>query len=230
MAASSTAAQADSAPASNATPPENTPQQDPTQPQQSPAEQTAKEQGNIPTVSHAARDGPAKVLLSPTGQPLARDSKGRLYNPAKGEPAPKAHSAALLKPDSVRTYDESAGNDIAPKGGISGLDLIPKGWPQLPSGVSLSQEIAWVQSERLLVVKETPARGIKVDLSKARVPAPSMSALSWLETSIRSYAKFVEVASKQASSGQDEAEFVRKERMALAEIDALLAEMYDAEG
>jgi hypothetical protein len=80
------------------------------------------------------------------------------------------------------------------------------------------------------VVKEQSSGRVKVDLSKARFPAPSMSAIGWLETSIRSYAKFIEVASKQASSGQDEAEFVRKERMQIAEIDALLAEMYDEEG
>jgi hypothetical protein len=118
--------------------------------------------------------------------------------------------------------------ELERKAGIRGLDAIPKGWPQLPSSVSLGQEIAWVQSERLLIVKEQPSGGIKVDLSKARSPAPSMSALSWLETSIRSYAKFVEVAAKQASSGQDEAEFVRRERMAIGEIRALLEEMKDA--
>ena len=110
------------------------------------------------------------------------------------------------------------------------MDAIPKGWPDLPSNVSLSMEIAWVQSERLRVVKDGPGSSVKVDLSKARSPAPSMAALSWLETSIRSYAKFIEVASKTASQANDEAEFVRKERMAIAEIDALLAEMYDAEG
>jgi len=81
-----------------------------------------------------------------------------------------------------------------------------------------------------MVVKEQPGRRTKVDLSKASVPAPSMSALSWLETSIRSYAKFVEVASKQASSGQDEAEFVRRERMAIGEIRAILGEMMPPAG
>ncbi len=116
-------------------------------------------------------------------------------------------------------------NDLERKAGMKGLDAIPKGWPVLPSSVSLGVEIGWVQSERLLVVKDQANGGIRVDLSKARTPAPSMSALSWLETSIRSYAKFIEVAAKTASSGVEEQEFIRRERMQIAEIDALLAEM-----
>jgi len=69
-----------------------------------------------------------------------------------------------------------------------------------------------------------------VDLSKARSPAPSMGTLFWLETAIKNPAKFVEVASKQASSGQDEAEFVRRERMAIGEIRAILQEMMPPAG
>jgi hypothetical protein len=208
----------------------DTPQDAPQPPQAATPTTSTNEAGNIPAGSPATSSGQSPRLMSPTGQPLARAPDGRLYNPAKGEPPPKATPMADMKPLPVRTYDESAGESLTPKGGIKGLDAIPKGWPQLPGNVSQGQEIAWVQSERLLVVKEQAAGGIRVDLSKARSPAPSMAALSWLETSIRSYAKFIEVASKQASSGQDEAEFVRKERMAIGEIDALLAEMYDAEG
>ena len=192
--------------------------------QQATPAQSTNEAGNVIPASPAARDGPQRVLLSPTGQPLARDSKGRLYNPAKGPPEPASRTMSYAS-EKVANPNPVADNDLERNPGIHGLDAIPKGWPHLPSNVSLSQEIAWVQGERLLVVKETPSRGIKVDLSKARVPAPSMSALSWLETSIRSYAKFVEVASKQASSGQDEAEFVRRERMQVGEIRSILEEM-----
>lgn len=199
--------------------------QSPAQPSQQPQPtQSQIGQGNVPSSFPAARDGPHRVLVSPTGIPLARGPDGRLYNPAKGEPPPKAQSSAPT--DSRKTLQRTDLEQADTlKGGIQGLDSIPKDWPELPGNVSLGVEIAWVQANRLYVVKEQATGRIKVDLSKARVPAPSAAALSWLETSIRSYAKFVEVASKQAGSGQDEAEFVRKERMQIGEIRAILAEM-----
>jgi hypothetical protein len=211
---------------SHAAPPNTTAHaQEATQAQQSTQASSSTEGqtggGNVPAASSSPPIAPAKVLLSPTGQPLARDALGRLYNPAKGEPPPKRQpNADLNQPKS------SSDNDLERRDTrIGGLDAIPKDWPELPGNVSLGQEIAWVQAERLRVVKEQANGSVKVDLSKARVPAPSMAALSWLETSIRSYAKFVEVASKQASSGQDEAEFVRRERMAIGEIRSILQEM-----
>jgi cytoskeletal protein RodZ len=49
--------------------------------------------------------------------------------------------------------------------------------------------------------------------------------LGWLETSIRSYAKFVDIVSRALSTAVDEQDSVRRERLALAEITALLDEM-----
>jgi hypothetical protein len=46
-----------------------------------------------------------------------------------------------------------------------------------------------------------------------------------LETSIRAYAKYVDVAAKVTATQQDEQELVRRERMAIDEIRSLLAEM-----
>jgi hypothetical protein len=46
-----------------------------------------------------------------------------------------------------------------------------------------------------------------------------------LETSIRSYAKFVEVAAKVTGSGDEDAEQVKRERFRIEEIRGLLAEM-----
>jgi hypothetical protein len=62
-------------------------------------------------------------------------------------------------------------------------------------------------------------------LERAHEPAPSRAAIGWLETSIRSYAKYVEVAAKATATAQDEQEQVRRERMQIEEIRALLAEM-----
>lgn len=185
-------------------------------------------QGNVAAASPAAPAAKSAVMMTPSGIPLARGSDGRLYNPAKGPPPEKVPLSPNFQggPGGANQPKPNPPNDLEnPRGGIKGLDAIPKDWPVLPGSVSLGQEIGWVQENRLLVVKEQASGGIKVDLAKARSPAPSMSTLSWLETSIRSYAKFVEVAAKTASVGSDEAEFIRRERMAIAEIDALLAEM-----
>jgi hypothetical protein len=48
-----------------------------------------------------------------------------------------------------------------------------------------------------------------------------------LETSIRAYSKFVDVAAKASASVEDEREMVRRERLAIDEIRGLLAEMRD---
>ena len=107
---------------------------------------------------------------------------------------------------------------------VRGLGDIPASWPQLASNASLGVEVQWVLANRIRVIKETQD-GIVVDLSKALTPAPSYATLGWLETSIRAFAKFVDVSTKASASGQDDAEKVKKERLAIAEIRELLAQM-----
>ena len=62
-------------------------------------------------------------------------------------------------------------------------------------------------------------------LDRALSPAPSWAALGWLETSIRSYAKYVDVAAKASSADDGESAVMRRERMAIEEVQALLEEM-----
>ena len=115
----------------------------------------------------------------------------------------------------THTRDEAA---------VSGLDRIPADWPDLPPNTTLSAEIQWVQANRLVIVRELGDR-TTVDLTKAMTPAPSWSALGWLETSIRAYAKFVDVAAKASATAEDERETTRRERLAIDEIRSLLADM-----
>lgn len=107
-----------------------------------------------------------------------------------------------------------------------GLADLPPDWPTLPANAALAAEISWVQANRLRV-----ARGVDeeatVDLSKALSPAPSWAALGWLETSIRAYAKYCDIAAKATASQEDEREHVRRERIAIDEVRSLLAEMID---
>ncbi len=60
---------------------------------------------------------------------------------------------------------------------------------------------------------------------QGNVPCASWAALGWLETSIRSYAKFVDVAAKATASEEGEAAVMKRERVAIDDVRALLDEM-----
>jgi hypothetical protein len=128
------------------------------------------------------------------------------------------------KADSVRNVDQHSPRD---DGQIQGLGLIPEDWPELPSNASLAAEIAWCQANRLRIVSERSSGATVVELGQALSPAPSWAALGWLETSIRSYAKFVDVAAKTTASDDGEHGMVRRERMAIDDVRALLGEVID---
>ncbi len=117
------------------------------------------------------------------------------------------------------------GKNPVDDGQIQGLSAVPEEWPELPANASLSTEIGWVQANRLRIVEERTACATVVHLGRALSPAPSWTALGWLETSIRSYAKFVDVAAKATSIDDGEASVMRRERVAIEEMEALLAEM-----
>ena len=108
---------------------------------------------------------------------------------------------------------------------IRGLSDLPEDWPELPANASLSVEVAWVQANRLRIMTEHPGGATSVHLDQALSPAPSWAALGWLETSIRSYAKYVDVAARATATADGEAGVVRRERMAIDEVRALLDEM-----
>jgi hypothetical protein len=110
---------------------------------------------------------------------------------------------------------------------VQGLSAIPPDWPAMSDNSSLQQELGWVQSQRLSIVEERGNTTI-VHLERASSPAPSKAALGWLETSIRSYAKYVDIVSRALSTQVDEQESARRERLRLDEIKALLDEMQGA--
>lgn len=108
---------------------------------------------------------------------------------------------------------------------VIGLNTIPAHWPPLPPNASIATEIQWVQAVRIDVVTELPTGGTIVKLDKAERPAPSKAALGWLETSIRAYSKYCDIAAKAAGSVEDEREMVRRERRSIEQVRAILAEM-----
>lgn len=110
---------------------------------------------------------------------------------------------------------------------VVGLGEIPGNWGDLPANAPLSAEVSWVQANRLRCVRETSER-VVVDLSKALSPAPSYATLGWLETSIKTYAKFVDVAAKATSSQDGEAAEIRREQQSIEEVRRLLASMLES--
>ena len=132
------------------------------------------------------------------------------------DPEPEAEEPATEPPEAAPAIVSS--DDM----GVSGLGDMPPDWPQLPANAQLQVEIAWVSANRLRV-----RSGSGVDLSRALSPAPSYSALSWLETSILFPAKFADISVKATAQQDDEREGIRREKLAIDEIRGLLAEMLE---
>ncbi len=124
---------------------------------------------------------------------------------------------------------EGNGNSRPPaRDSVIGIGRIPASWPTLPANASLAEEIQWVQANRMRIVSETPNGRTRVHLQKALSPAPSHSTLGWLETSIRAYAKYCEIAAKASNTVEDGREQTRRERMKIDEVRNLLSEMAEA--
>ena len=167
-------------------------------------------------------DGRTLKLLPHATRELHRRVTGQepvtagAWTGARGDASSRASSAAAAVDDSNTR--------------LQGIGAIPPGWPPLPPNASLQAEVGWVQSNRLVVVEQRPSGAIQVHLERAYEPAPSMAALAWLETSIRSYAKYVDVVARSLASAQDEQDQVRRERLAISEIEGLLQEALDESG
>jgi hypothetical protein len=127
-------------------------------------------------------------------------------------------------PEPPKPVPEVIAAPVQADGSVSGLDDIPDSWGELPDNASLQVEIAWVSANRLRV-----RSGSGVDLSRAKNPAPSYAALSWLETSILFPAKFADISVKATAETDDEKEFIKREKFAIEEIRGILKEMLDAQ-
>jgi hypothetical protein len=157
----------------------------------------------------------------------------RMYPPVQAKPAAVDTCFVGTKglTDGLSdTYPKLPSSEGSDSGSIQGLSDLPKGWPELAMNASLAADVGWVQANRLRVVEERPGKATLVRLDLALSPAPSWAALGWLETSIRSYAKFVDVAAKVSGGTDDEGAVMRRERKSVDEVKALLREMEEAEG
>jgi len=126
-----------------------------------------------------------------------------------------------------RRQKRSQNDDTPDSNSVIGLSTIPANWPPLPPNSTLAVEIQWVQAVRIDVVQELPTGGVIVRLDRAERPAPSKAALGWLETSIRAYSKYCDIAAKAAANYEDEREAVRRERLSIEQVRSILAEMLE---
>ena len=156
-----------------------------------------------------------KKLTKDEAQDWTYAELDRRYPPLGDDTTSAAGEAVAL--NSARTRGEPS---------VLGLNAMPPDWPPLPSNAALSAEIQWVQANRLRVVSET-GDGTTVDLSQALAPAPSYAAIGWLETSIRAYSKYCEIAAKATQVATDETQTVRREKQSIEQICGLLAEMLE---
>lgn len=190
------------------------------------------------TVGHAREVDPLSVTRR-----LQRDGRWAEVEPIRNRMMKECRNQGMSKPEAQAwTYSElnrlyppleterMDGSDYhlgsAEGGNVTGLSDIPTSWGELPANASLQAEIAWCQANRLRCVRETSDR-VVVDLSRALSPAPSFAALGWLETSIKTYAKFVDVAAKATASNDGEQAEIRREQQSIDEVRRLLAEMLD---
>ena len=158
--------------------------------------------------------GKGKNNKSQTGQ---NDGGGGGAGDADAQPAKRLGRPPKKNVDQVS--DDS--------GSVIGLNKIPDSWLPLPPNADIATEIQWVQSVRIDVVTELPTGGTIVRLERADRPAPSKSAIGWLETSIRAYSKYCDIASKAAANVEDEREMVRRERLSIEQVRSILAEMLE---
>lgn len=154
---------------------------------------------------------------------IENDAKAK----SKRKPGDDEGDAATFSPS--ETGGTFNGQQVAPLSSdgefsVSGLGEIPANWGDLPSNASLAAEVSWVQANRLRVVRETSDRVI-VDLSRALSPAPSYATLGWLETSIKTYSKYVDIAARATIGLDSEAADIRREVQSIEEVRKLLASM-----
>lgn len=155
----------------------------------------------------------------------------RIYptpEPPAPEPDPPVEPEPVVEPDPPPAVEAEppvapATPAAATESGLAGLGDLPAEWPTLPANAALAVEVAWVQANRLRVVQ-----GGTVDLSRSLSPAPSYAALAWLETSILFPAKWADVTLRATQDAQDDQADVRREKVALAEVRALMAEASSA--
>lgn len=140
--------------------------------------------------------------------------------------SPAPEPVVEVAPDPPAVVEPPQPLEAAPAssgGGVEGLGVLPEAWPTLPANATLATEVAWVQANRLRVV-----HGGGVDLSRSLSPAPSYAALAWLETSILFPAKWADVTLRATQDAHDDQADVRRERLALVEVQGLLSEAMGA--
>jgi hypothetical protein len=185
------------------------------------------------TATHTREVDPLSVTkrLQRDGRwPEAEPVKNRMIKEArqKGMDRGEAQSWAYaeidrLYPPLTRSRAPATESQAVPEDpGVTGLGDLPADWGELPANASLQVEISWVSANRLRV-----RDGSGVDLSRAKTPAPSYSALSWLETSILFPSKFADISVKATANQDDEKEAIRREKASIEEVRSILKEMLE---
>ena len=165
--------------------------------------------------------------VEPVRDQMMRECRKQGMNREQAQAWTYAELDRLYPPLSAPGCQTVAEPQPAADGHLRGLGDIPADWPTLPDNAPLPAELSWVQAQRLRIVEERPSGATVVHLDRAGAPAPSWAALGWLETSIRSYAKFVDICAKGLAQQELESDMVKRERRSIEDVRRLLAEMVE---
>ena len=121
---------------------------------------------------------------------------------------------------------EALADPGAPEGTTTHAPPVP--WPDLPTDADFADEVRWVHSQYIRIIEET-ARGRAIHWERATTPPPSTGACSLARWAAENRTAFYKdmlprVMAKVDDQAEEEAK-IRRERMALEEIDELLREM-----
>jgi hypothetical protein len=166
------------------------------------------------------KDSRWTTVIEPLRTKMMKERRQKGLSKAEAQAETYSELSRLYPPE-VTDSAEPVVADHADQG-VSGLGDLPPDWPTLPANAQLQVEISWVSANRLRV-----RSGTGVDLSRALSPAPSYAALSWLETSILFPSKFADISVKATQNQEDEAQHIRREKLAIEEMRAILAEMLE---
>lgn len=171
------------------------------------------------------REGRWQGMIEPLRDQMMRESRAKGMSKAQAQTWVYSELDRLYPPLPPPEPDDAPEPPPPDDGQLQGLGSIPPDWPPLPATATLQADLQWVQSNRLYIVVSDPGGSTTVHLAHAHEPAPSRAALGWLETSIRAYAKYVDVVARSMRDEEDEQEHVRRERMRIEDIRGLLREM-----
>ena len=144
----------------------------------------------------------------------------------KRDEAAEAAWAAMAEAYPPLTAVEATADPGAPD--VAATDACPIPWSDLPTEAEFGDEVRWVHSQYIRIIEENP-RGRRIHWDRATVKPPSTGACSLARFAAENRTAFYKDMLPKIMANTDDQDAtekanVKREKMALEEIRALLAE------